>query len=171
MFPAGVADESGGPVTEDTLFAYRSVTKSLVTTVVLQLADEGVIDLDSPVPTAGTGVDGDASVSDLARMTSGIPNYSAQPGLGELLTAQWDRSWTDTTLYALIVGVPASFAAGSSYQYSNTNTLLLGQLITSHRQRSRVPVPRDEPRRHRDRGRDRRERDRAGFRSACAHPA
>lgn len=130
VVPVGVADEAGATVTEDTLFAYRSVTKSLVTTVVLQLADEGVIDLDSPVPTAGTGVDGDASVSDLATMTSGIPNYSAQPGLGGLLTAQWDRSWTDTTLYALIDGVPASFAPGSSYQYSNTNTVLLGQLIS-----------------------------------------
>lgn len=39
----------GIPTSKDTRFAYRSVTKSFVGTIILQLADEGKLSLDAPV--------------------------------------------------------------------------------------------------------------------------
>lgn len=129
VYPAGVADLDGTPVTDDTLFGFRSVTKSFVTTVVLQLADEGILDLDAAAPTAGTGVETTATIDALATMTSGIANYSAQPGLIDLLREEWTRSWTDTTLYGLADSASEQFSPGTSYEYSNTNTVLLGQII------------------------------------------
>ena len=47
---AGLANvDEGVPPTADTYFGYRSITKSLVTTVILQLAREGRIGLDDAV--------------------------------------------------------------------------------------------------------------------------
>jgi len=46
----GVADESGTPVDETTLFNLASVTKSVVAMTVLALRDEGALDLSDPVP-------------------------------------------------------------------------------------------------------------------------
>lgn len=129
VYPAGVADEDGTAVTEDTVFAYRSVTKSFVTTVILQLAEEGRLQLDDVLDTAGTGIVTDATVAQAATMTSGIASYSAQPGLIELIVEDFGRSWNDTTLYSLTAGVAETFAPGTSYEYSNTNTVLLGQSI------------------------------------------
>jgi len=129
VYPAGVADTDGTPVTEQTRFAYRSVTKSFVATVVLQLADDGILNLDAAAPTGGTGIETAATIDELAKMTSGVASYSTQPGLVDLLVEDWTRSWTDTTLYSLTDGVPEEFTPGTSYEYSNTNTVLLGQII------------------------------------------
>lgn len=129
VYPAGVADTDGTPVTEQTRFAYRSVTKSFLATVVLQLADDGILNLDAAAPTAGTGIETAATIDELATMTSGVPSYSTQPGLVDLLVEDWTRSWTDTTLYSLTDRVPQQFEPGTSYEYSNTNTVLLGQII------------------------------------------
>lgn len=129
VYPAGVADADGTPVTEETLFGYRSVTKSFVATVILQLADDGILDLDATAPAAGTGIETTATIDELATMTSGVPSYSTQAGLVDLLVEDWTRSWTDTTLYGLTAGLPEEFPPGTSYEYSNTNTVLLGQII------------------------------------------
>lgn len=42
-------EESGKPVTEDTIFGMASVTKSFTCLAVLQLCEKGVLDLDAPV--------------------------------------------------------------------------------------------------------------------------
>jgi CubicO group peptidase (beta-lactamase class C family) len=49
-FTSGVADASkGAPVTSETVFRLGSVTKVYTATLVLQLVDEGLVDLDAPV--------------------------------------------------------------------------------------------------------------------------
>jgi CubicO group peptidase (beta-lactamase class C family) len=51
-YAAGVANlATGAPVTPDTLFPIASITKVYTATLALQLADEGVLDLDVPVLT------------------------------------------------------------------------------------------------------------------------
>ncbi|MDX2375764.1 beta-lactamase family protein [Microbacterium sp. LRZ72] len=130
VYPVGDADAEGTPVTEDTLFAYRSITKSFVVTAALRLADAGTLDLlePSPDPVPGLAPAG-ATVRQLAAMTAGIPNYSAQPGFAEAFLAEPERSWDDADLYAFAAGLPAVFPPGTDYEYSNTNTLVLARAI------------------------------------------
>ncbi len=121
----------GRAVDSDTRFAYRSITKSVVGTVILQLAEEGAVDLDEPVSSYIDGVPGGEriTVRELATMRSGLPNYSASPGLGELLTSDPGREPAVDELLELAFAEPADFAPGEEYEYSNTNTLLLGEVI------------------------------------------
>ncbi|RLV54994.1 class A beta-lactamase-related serine hydrolase [Aeromicrobium phragmitis] len=129
VYPVGEADE-GSPVTEETLFAYRSVTKSFVVTAALTLVEEGLLELEAPTPAPEDGVNpAAATLRQLAAMRSGVPNYSAQPGLIDALSADPERSWSDADLFGLVRGQPETFAPGTSYQYSNTNTLLLARAI------------------------------------------
>ena len=79
----GTADlGTGAPVTEDTAFEAASLTKPLFAYIVLQLADEGVIDLDAPLaPFAAPRVaDQDAYAKMTPRMIlthrTGMPNWA-----------------------------------------------------------------------------------------------
>ncbi|MCF3934046.1 autotransporter outer membrane beta-barrel domain-containing protein [Acuticoccus sp. M5D2P5] len=129
---AGVANLADGAApTAETYFGYRSVTKSFVTTVVLQLADEGRINLDDPIGDYVSGVpSGDViTIRQLAQMRSGLFNYTASPDFGPELVADPGRDWTPQELLAFAFVEPLQFAPGTSYEYSNTNTVLLGELI------------------------------------------
>lgn len=124
---------AGTPTSADTRFAYRSVTKSFVGTVILQLADEGRLALDAPVSDYVSDVPGGAgiTIAELGAMRSGLANYSALPGLGELLSTDPGREPEAAELLVLAFAEPPVFAPGSAYEYSNTNTLLLGEVIES----------------------------------------
>lgn len=118
------------PVSTDTRFAYRSITKSFVGTVVLQLADEKRLRLEDPVSKYVAGVpNGDRiTIAQLGDMRSGLANYSAQPGLGALLSKDPARDPKTSELLALSYAVKPA-PPGTAYEYSNTNTLLLGEVI------------------------------------------
>lgn len=121
----------GTPTSKDTRFAYRSITKSLVGTVILQLVDEGELSLNAPVADFVSDVPGGETITlaELGAMRSGLPNYSAMPGLGELLSADPSRKVPASELLALAFAEPSEFVPGTAYEYSNTNTLLLGEVI------------------------------------------
>jgi len=73
----GVADiESGRPITERTLFLTGSITKPLTAALLVQLADEGKLDLDAPisrwVPELGGRMFGPATTHQLLTHSSGL---------------------------------------------------------------------------------------------------
>nr|WP_243752321.1 serine hydrolase domain-containing protein [Leucobacter weissii] len=115
----------------DTRFAYRSITKSFVGTVVLQLADEGAISLDDTVSDHLDDVPGGDAITlrELGTMRSGLPNYSAAPGFAAAFGPDPEREPATSELLAIAFAEPSSFEPGRAYQYSNTNTLLLGEII------------------------------------------
>ncbi|MGJ0204525.1 serine hydrolase [Leucobacter sp. gxy201] len=126
--------ETGGEsreVADGTRFAYRSITKSFVGTVIMQLADEGKLALDDPISRYVDGVPGGdgVTIADLGDMRSGLANYSASPQLGELLVSAPDREPRTSELLDLAYPDSPVFDAGTAYEYSNTNTLLLGETI------------------------------------------
>lgn len=131
---SGVADvASGAAPTADTYFGFRSVTKSFVTTVILQLAEEGRIGLDDPVGNYVDGVpNGDViTIRQLAEMRSGLVNYTATAAFGEQFGDDPGKAWTAAELLAFAFAEPVEFAPGASYEYSNTNTVLLGEVIAA----------------------------------------
>lgn len=107
-------------------FRAGSITKSFVATVVLQLAGEGKIGLDDRVRPGIT-------LRQLLQHTSGIPDYGARYqelcGTTEAIVGLRHRTWTTAGLLALIADEPPLFEPGTSWSYSNTNYLLLGELI------------------------------------------
>lgn len=136
VFQKGVSSvETMDPINRLDSLKIGSVTKSFTVTRLLQLADEGLVNLDTPighyVPTVG-GVplqNGNATLRQLANMTSGIFNYSAAPGFGLQVVENPVTPWTDPQLVAIANGQTPSSAPGAEWHYSNTNTVLLGMVV------------------------------------------
>jgi D-alanyl-D-alanine carboxypeptidase len=108
-----------------------SVTKTFVATVVLQLAEAGRVRLDEPLRRAlpAVPVGGDATVRQVLDHTSGVPDYGRLPELRERLLAERDRRWSAAEVLALVAGRRAESRPGEAWSYSNTNYVLLGELI------------------------------------------
>ncbi|MFD4439991.1 serine hydrolase domain-containing protein [Nocardia sp. NPDC058519] len=111
-----------------------SNTKTFVAAVVLQLIAEGSVALDAPVEhylpgtIAGPGGDGTRiTVRQLLNHTSGIPDYL--PLLGPLSEADLRRPRPVEELIDLALAQPAIFEPGTRFRYSNTNYLLIGQVV------------------------------------------
>lgn len=129
---AGVRDRATRvPLAPGALFQVASITKMFVATVALQLADEGRLRLDDPLsryvpafPNAER-----ITVRHLLNHSSGVPDVSQARGIDKLLIGDRDRRWTTGEVLALVVDREPVFPPGTGYAYSNTNYVLLGQVI------------------------------------------
>lgn len=124
---------TGAPVRTDQHLRIGSITKTFTATVVLQLVQEGKLSLDSPladfrpdVPNAGH-----ITVRQLLQMTSGLYNYSEDPGFNRRLDQRPESRWSPQDLLDVAFHHPAYFPPGKGWHYSNTNYVLLG-LIAEH---------------------------------------
>jgi D-alanyl-D-alanine carboxypeptidase len=107
-----------------------SITKTFTGTVILQLVDQGKLHLDDPVAKYQPQVPNGAHISirQLLNMTSGLFSYSEDAGLGQTLLDQPQKVWNPQDLVAIAFKHPPNFAPGTSFHYSNTNTVLLGMI-------------------------------------------
>jgi D-alanyl-D-alanine carboxypeptidase len=117
------------PVGTDTVFSIASITKTFVTAVVMQLVDEGRLRLDDHLsrylpryPRADR-----ITIRQLLGHTSGIANYFESPRYSEAVFSRPGRRWSERQILDL-VGKPYC-APGRCFHYSNTNFVLLGQVI------------------------------------------
>lgn len=131
---AGVAEWGGtAPVPVDGRFRAGSITKTFVSTVVLQLAGEGRVGLDDPVGDHLPGLlpDGDRiTVRHLLQHTSGLYNYTAALPLDPagFETIRY-KQWQPRELVALAAARPLEFPPGTAWAYSNTNYVVAGLLV------------------------------------------
>ena len=116
------------PVTVEDYFRIGSVTKTMTGTVILQLVQEGALELDDPVSTFWPDIpNGDTiTIAQLLGMRSGLFNYTKTEELNRAMDDEQARAWTPEELLALGIGEPVDFAPGESFEYSNTNTVLAG---------------------------------------------
>ncbi|WP_457032131.1 serine hydrolase domain-containing protein [Kitasatospora sp. P5_F3] len=139
----GVADTTTGQARSPReRFRIGSVTKTFVATVLLQLQHEGRLDLDDTVEkwlpgvVRGNGNDGSAiTVRQLLNHTSGVFSYDEDPALAQLLfTAEFLTHRYDTyqpqELVRVAMSHPPVFAPGARYEYSNTNFILAGMIVS-----------------------------------------
>jgi D-alanyl-D-alanine carboxypeptidase len=139
---AGVRELSGGKVPTNGRFRAGSITKMFVSTVVLQLVDEGRMALDDPVDEhlPEYGLDPRITVRMLLQHTSGLFDYTGQinpdgtidPGIplrGKEYIDNRFRTYQPRELVAVSLAKPANFPPGTSWSYSNTNYILAAQVI------------------------------------------
>ncbi|MBM7503739.1 serine hydrolase domain-containing protein [Agromyces aurantiacus] len=118
------------PMSADVNHRVGSVTKTFTITVLMQLADEGLLSLDDPIEQYVPGMpNGDATLFELGAMRSGIPSYTFNPEFEQRLFDDPNSVWTPEELVGLVRGEPPMFAPGTMTFYSNTNTVLLGMVI------------------------------------------
>ncbi len=120
-------DPASAAVDPEVAWNIGSVTKTFVAVVVLQLADEGKIDLDAGI---GQYVP-DLAAADLItprqllQHTSGLGEYNDKPSV--LNDAH--RTWTPSELIAVAESAGRVSEPGGPHHYSNTNYIVLGEII------------------------------------------
>ncbi|MEU7071203.1 serine hydrolase domain-containing protein [Streptomyces narbonensis] len=128
----GEADTATGTAMSPGLFMrIGSETKTFTVTGVLQLVDEGKVGLDDPISEYVDGVpNGDKiTLRQLAGMRSGLFSYTADEDFYEALTTNPEQHFTPQRLLDYAFAHPVEFPPGEGFQYSNTNTVLLGLVI------------------------------------------
>lgn len=127
---AGTASADGTPIGPDTRFRVASISKMFVAAMVMQLVDEGSVDLDAPlstyVPDAVVG--GDVPVRLLLRHRSGLVSYMDDEAFLADQAAEPDRVFTPDELLGYTTDTPAG-EPDVEWVYMNTNFILLGQLV------------------------------------------
>ncbi|WP_327356003.1 serine hydrolase domain-containing protein [Streptomyces sp. NBC_01304] len=132
---------TGKPRSAHDRYRVGSITKTFVSTVLLQLEAEGKLDLDDKVAewlpgvVEGHGHDGSRiSVRQLLNHTSGIFDYTTDDGFGQRVFAKgflkhrYD-TWTPEQLVKIAMGHKPTFEPGASWSYSNTNYVLAGMIV------------------------------------------
>src|SRR5262249_30479615 len=126
----GVRDmASGAPMATDLVMRIGSLTKAFTVTAVLQLVDQGKLGLDDPISKYVPGVpNGDAiTIRQLAARRRGL--FSYPDGVVPARASQPQRQWTPAELLAISFSHPPLFRPDEKFDYSNTNTVLLGLVI------------------------------------------
>jgi len=129
----GIANlEYGIPIDEDTRFNIASNAKQYTALMVLELADQGSIDLDADfrtyLPDALPGIEKTITISNLLTHTGGIRDIY---DLWALTGITWyERPFRNRDAIALLNRqTDLNFAPGSDHLYSNSNYILLAELI------------------------------------------
>ncbi|MGK5040893.1 serine hydrolase [Janthinobacterium sp. GB1R12] len=116
------------PVTDASLFSINSATKAFTGVAVMQLVQEGKIDLAAPIGQYLTGLPSAwqaVTVTQLLNHTSGLPDVLDQRS-GKLVGPQPDDA---DAAWQAVQAMSVEAAPGERYRYNQTNYVLLAQLI------------------------------------------
>lgn len=125
---AGVS-HSGEPVTSDMEFGIASNTKLFVSTTMLILQENGILDLDDAISTylpAYNNINGSITIRQLLNHKSGISDPLFTAPYMDTINNNSTRVFTPQEVLSW-VGAPL-FAPGTSYGYSNINYILAGMI-------------------------------------------
>ena len=122
---------SGVPATLDGRFRNGAVAITYMSTVLLRLAEEGVIDLDEPIDQYLPDLPESDQVTPrmLANMTAGYPDHVANPAFVDTLNADPFLPWTTEELLELSINQGRAFAPGENWDYSHSGYIALGQVM------------------------------------------
>jgi D-alanyl-D-alanine carboxypeptidase len=104
-----------------------SATKTFVAVVVLQLAEEGRLDLDTGIDGFMPSLPGADRITPrhLLQHTSGLGEYLDQPAV----QSDARREWAPAELIAVAEAARRTGEPGGPHAYSNTNYIVLGEII------------------------------------------
>ncbi|MCD9625716.1 serine hydrolase domain-containing protein [Rhabdothermincola salaria] len=128
----GDADpDAGVPMSPDMHQRVGSVTKTFTGTALMQLAEEGLLSLDDPISDYVDGVpNGDEiTLRILADMTSGVASYTTDETFVDAYFAAPETVYAPEELVEIGLAASPIFDPGEQFNYSNTNTVLLGLVV------------------------------------------
>jgi len=127
---------TGVPVTRDMHFPIGSQSIPYLTTILLQLQQEGRLDLDDPLSkylprTTAPNADR-VTLRMLGHAISGYPDWiQGNPAFVDILDGNPYRLWTDQELLDHAFAQPLICEPGACFHYAHTNFLLLGQVVSA----------------------------------------
>jgi D-alanyl-D-alanine carboxypeptidase len=123
---------TGFPITSDMEFGIGSNTKLFTGVLILKLAENNIINLDDSihqyVPNFNN-VNPNITIRQLLNHTSGLADVNNVIGYSDSILTNPNRIFTPTEVMSW-VGTPL-FAAGTSWNYCNTNYILAGMVAES----------------------------------------
>jgi len=128
-----------------TYFRIASITKTMTSAVILQLAQEGKLRLGDRISKYVPGVPNgnNITLAELLEMRSGLYDYTSSPRMAGFLDNQPNKAWTPRELLAISFAHPPNFSPGTAYEYSNTNYALLGLVVEKVDRRPLAAVMRE----------------------------
>ncbi|WP_020568475.1 serine hydrolase domain-containing protein [Neolewinella persica] len=134
---AGMADLAGQSSMESCqITRVGSTVKTFTAVAILRLWERGEVDLDAPVSSYlhaesihGLANAENATVRQLLQHSSGIDNYILNANFQTASLNDLEKVWQPEELLAYSRGAEATFPLDTDVAYSNTNYVLLGQLI------------------------------------------
>lgn len=129
---AGHAEIGGRKARADDRFWVGSITKSFVATVVMQLVDEHKLGLEDRVSTLLPGRLREGRrvrLRNLLNHTSGIPNYMDLEPWRSAVARNPEVVISPRRLVSSAARLPLVFPPGSQASYSNTNYLILAEIL------------------------------------------
>ena len=124
----GMADREWNiPNTTDTKFRIGSITKQFTAACILQLVEQGKLNLDDKlskfIPDFPKG--DSVTIHMLLNHTSGIASYTDIPDFPKVFTLSWSKD----SMISYFKNRPYNFSPGSKFLYNNSGFFLLGYII------------------------------------------
>ncbi len=121
------------PMTSDLLFGMGSITKTFSAAAIMRLQENDILTLDDPISqwiTEYENINPDITIRQLLNHTSGVYDYVENSDF--INTAFFDpgKIWTADEILSTYINAPY-FSAGSDWEYSNSNYLLAGLVISA----------------------------------------
>ena len=133
----GIANRAFGVrASSDTRYKIASITKAFTSVLVLQLVDEGKVDLEAPIRAylpdyQGEGA-GRVTVHQLLNHTSGIENFDRVTTFEEAVTKgipSYQLPHTSAELLRDYASGKLAHEPGESFDYNNADYVILGRLV------------------------------------------
>lgn len=119
---------TGVEATTDAVFQIGSITKVWTATLVMQLVDEGLVDLDAPVrtylPEFAIGDEAAAAAITVRQLLSHRAGFE-----GDILTDTGRGDDAIAAYVATLADLPQIFPPGAFFSYNNAGYIVLGRLV------------------------------------------
>lgn len=129
---AGYADvESKARFRPGKQMRIASVSKAFSGAVALSLVESGDLDLDQSITTSVPTLPSAWSAVTLRQLldhTSGLPNFTTDPGFQEFFGNNLHGTATKQELVDFVADQPLVFPAGTDYAYSNTDNIVIAMI-------------------------------------------
>jgi D-alanyl-D-alanine carboxypeptidase len=124
---------TGVPATEEMHFRNGAVAFSYLGTVLLQLVDEGVVELDDTIDEWLPELPASDRITlrMLANSTSGYADYVYVDSFADALNKDPFRAWTNEELIKIATDEPLLYEPGTNWSYSHTNFVILGEALSA----------------------------------------